>query len=74
MGQYLFCWTILILRCAKTAQKHQGKMYLRYSHVNLYKLNTEKTTTLRGGYLLVIGDRRAYQQTRLLQRINSAIV
>jgi hypothetical protein len=53
--------------CATTVQEHQGKIYLRYSHVNVYKLITEKTTALRGGHLLAIGDRIAYQQIQLFE-------
>jgi hypothetical protein len=41
--------------CAMTVQEHQRRIYLRYSHVNTYKLNTERTTTLRGGHLLAVG-------------------
>jgi hypothetical protein len=49
--------------CATTVQNVKEIIYLHYSGVNIYKLNTEKSTTLKDGHLLATGDRRAYQQT-----------
>jgi hypothetical protein len=63
---------VLVLRVQRRFKNIKERIYLLYSHVNIYKLNTEKTTTLRGGRLLAIGDRRVYQQTRFLD--NASIV
>jgi hypothetical protein len=52
--------------CATTVQNVKEVIYLLYSQVNTYKLNTEETTTLRDGHLLAVGDLRAYQQTRFV--------
>jgi hypothetical protein len=50
--------------CATTVQNVKEIIYLLYSQVNTYKLNTEETMTLRGGQQLAVGDLSAYQQTR----------
>jgi hypothetical protein len=49
--------------CKDGSKRQRSNLITLFS--SEYKLNTEETTTLRGGHLLAVGDLSAYQQTRL---------
>jgi hypothetical protein len=59
---YWIILILLVLRVQRRFKRQRNNLITVFLSTNL---NTEETTTLRGGRLLAVGDLSAYQQTRL---------